>query len=84
MQALESFCASKKFCLRIKPANKLSKRELTVEKNYWKKFYRNFTHYLYEECGYYDNYAGLLVKSIRTFFGYLEKEKGIKTGGFHK
>jgi hypothetical protein len=44
--------------LRIRPINKLSQRELKVEMNYWKNFYRHFSDFLCKERGCYDNYIG--------------------------
>jgi len=57
---------------------------MKVEKNYWTKFYKKFTDYLYIDCGHFDNYAGANIKNIRTFFGYLNKTLLLQTGGFYK
>jgi len=81
---LKRFCNEKQFELRIQSARRLSMRESEVEKNYWKKFYKRFTDFLYDDCGYFDNYVGVTVKNIRTFFNYLNKELGIGVGDFHK
>lgn len=62
---------------------KLSKRELLSEKKYWKKFYKNFTEFLYKR-GCYDNYVGATIKVIKVFFNYLKTEKDIFVGDFHK
>ncbi len=70
------------FELRICDASKLNKREFGSEKNYWKKFYKKFTEYLYKK-GCYDNYVGHNIKQIRTFFNWLKFEKDINTGDFH-
>lgn len=81
---LKRFSAEKQFELRIKPVRRLSTRELATEKNYWKKFYKRFTSYLYDECGYFDNYAGVNIKNLKTFFNYLNKELALGVGDFHK
>ncbi len=81
---LERFCEAKQFELRIRPARRLNQRELNVEKNYWKKFYRQFTDYLYNDLGCFDNYAGATIKNIRTFFNYLNKDLALGCGDFHK
>jgi integrase len=81
---IKRFCNEKQFELRIQSARRLSMRESEVEKNYWKKFYKRFTDFLYDDCGYFDNYVGVTVKNIRTFFNYLNKELGIGVGDFHK
>lgn len=81
---VKKFSIEKQFDLRIRPARKLNARELEVEKNYWKKFYKRFTDYMYEDCGYFDNYAGQNIKNIRTFFNYLNKDLAMGVGDFHK
>ncbi|MBL7707639.1 MAG: tyrosine-type recombinase/integrase [Chitinophagaceae bacterium] len=84
LKLIKKFCGEKKFVLRIRPAQKLSLREKEREKNYWKKFYRQFTDYLYRECGHYDNYVGQTTKNIKVFFNYLNKEKSLGVGEYHK
>lgn len=71
------------FELRICDASRLTKREYLTEKNYWKKFYKKFTDYLYKK-GCYDNYVGQNVKVIRTFFNYLKNDKDFATGDFQR
>lgn len=71
------------FQLRICDASKLTKREILTEKNYWKKFYKKFTDFLYKK-GCHDNYVGTNVKIIRTFFNYLKTGLDYNTGDFHK
>lgn len=81
---LQRFCAAKSFDLRIHSLRRQGARELAAEKKYWKKFYQQFTAWLYDECGYYDNYAGANLKNIRSFFNYLNKELSLGVGDFHK
>jgi integrase len=81
---LQRFCEAKQFMLRIRPVRRLTQRELITERNYWKKFYRQFTDYLYNDQGCYDNYTGTTIKNIRTFFNYLNKELALGVGEFHK
>lgn len=69
--------------LKVCDLLKLTKKELLSEKNYWKKFYKNFTEFLYKK-GCYDNYVGATIKIIRVFFNYLKLEKDIYIGDFHK
>ncbi|WP_299883458.1 tyrosine-type recombinase/integrase [uncultured Lacinutrix sp.] len=80
---LVKFEADTGFELRICNASKLNSRELASEKNYWKKFYKKFTEYLYKN-GCYDNYVGANIKYIRTFFNYLKNEKDYPTGDFQR
>jgi hypothetical protein len=81
---LQKFCAEKSFDLRISNVRKLTQREIKAEKNYWLKFYKKFTDYLYIDCGHFDNYVGANIKNIRTFFGYLNKDLLLQTGDFYK
>jgi integrase len=72
------------FCLRFRQVHYLNSREIQTEMKYWKKFHFKFTNYLYKTCGHYDNYVGSTLKIIRTFFNYLNKEKMLGIGDFHK
>ncbi|WP_346881653.1 tyrosine-type recombinase/integrase [uncultured Algibacter sp.] len=80
---LQKFSLNTNFELRICDASKLNKRELLSEKNYWKKFYKKYTDYLYKN-GCYDNYVGANIKIIRTFFNYLKYDKDLHTGDFQR
>ena len=80
---LTEFTTTTDFPLRICDANKLTQREFTSEKNYWKKFHRKFSQFMYKK-GCYDNYVGANIKQIRTFLNYLKNEKNYHTGDFHK
>ena len=80
---LIEFTTQTDFELRICDASKLTKREVTSEKNYWKKFYSKFSQFLFKK-GCYDNYVGQNMKQIRTFFNYLKNEKDFSTGDFHR
>jgi len=81
---IKKFCMEKHFQLRIRPIKYLNKKELITEKNYWKKFYKKFTDYLYVGCGHFDNYVGQNTKNIRAFFNYLNKDLMLGVGEFHK
>jgi integrase len=81
---VEEFAILKKFDLAIYEVKGNNKREHTTLKNYWKKFYKQFTHFLHHNKGCFDNYTGQTIKQIRTFFNWLNNELGIFTGPFHK
>lgn len=83
LRNLIAFNEKKNFELRICDASRLTKREVLTEKNYWKKFYKKFTDFLYKK-GCHDNYVGTNVKIIRTFFNYLKKGLDYNIGDFHK
>ena len=70
--------------LRIKVFASTNKRIFLAERKYWKKFYHEFTNYLYSKKNCFDNYVGTVIKVIRIFFNYLNKELGISTGDFYK
>ena len=76
------FCQKKNADLRICDYSKLTKRERLSEKNYWKKFYKKFTDFLYKK-GCFDNYVGANIKHIRTFFNWLSADQGLSTGSYH-
>ncbi|WP_162944913.1 tyrosine-type recombinase/integrase [Flavisolibacter nicotianae] len=57
---------------------------MEVEKNYWKKFYRSYTDFLYNEKDFFDNYVGSTIKNIKTFFNYLNRDLNLGVGMFHK
>ncbi|AXT21186.1 hypothetical protein D7030_08415 [Flavobacteriaceae bacterium AU392] len=80
---LINFSQATGFELRICDASKLNTREHKSEKNYWKKFYKQFTAFLYKN-GCYDNYVGTNIKVIRTFFNYLKNDKDFFTGDFQR
>src|ERR1035437_7253845 len=81
---LFDFSVKKNFPLRIYAVNALKKRELSVQRKYWTKFYREFTDYLYDDLDCFDNYVGSCIKRLRAFFNYLIDEKDINVGAFHK
>lgn len=83
LRNLIGFSTEKKFELRLCDASKLDKRELKSEKTYWKKFYLQFTKYLYKR-GCHDNYVGMNIKVIRVFFNYLKNDKDMATGDFQR
>src|SRR5687767_10374543 len=81
---LSVFSQKNEFRLRIKPAYRLSKKELKVEQNYWKKFYKRYTDFLYDDLDYYDNFVGSQIKLLRAFFNYVNDELLISTGNFQR
>ncbi len=78
---LKKFSEQKNFPLRMRKWNKLTTREKTAERNYWKRFYRLYTDYLFS-IGCFDNYTGTHIKIIRTFFYYVKTELGIDAGDY--
>ncbi len=70
--------------LRIQLLHRASLRMMQREKNYWSRFFKQFSVFLYRDKKYYDHYVFNVFKIIKTFFNYLQHEKGYVTGNFHK
>ena len=81
---LTKFSTEKKFKIRIKNTSALTKKQFEDEKKYWKNFYFEFTNYLYDDLDHHDNYVGRMMKLLRSFFNYLNNEKGMNVGFFHR
>jgi integrase len=81
---LEQFSMSSQMDLRLKTVSRLSQREFKVEQKYWKKFYLEFSSFLYDALHHFDNYVTMMIKLLRSFFNYLNQEKGLDIGTFHK
>lgn len=81
---LIKFSEEKEFYLRVKNISNFTKKQFEDEKKYWKDFYLHFTNYLYNDLDHYDNYVGRLIKLLRSLFNYLNNEKGLNIGSFHK
>lgn len=84
LRLISKFSEETKFTMRLRKVSSLNKRELIAEKNYWNKFQKRFTDYLYRTCGHFDNYVGSVIKAIKTFFAYLNKGLGLGVGEFYK
>ena len=78
LRYLQEYEAAFDTVLRIKVSGSQNKRVFITERNYWKKFYLQFTHFLYQQKDCYDNYVGTVIKTIRVFFNFLNKDMGIK------
>ncbi len=81
---LIKFSEEKKFHIRVKNVANLTKKQFEDEKKYWKDFYIQFTSYLYDDLNHYDNYVGRLIKLLKSVFNYLNSEKNLNIGLFHK
>ncbi len=81
---IEEFNQLQQFDLRIIPVKRLNKRQSLAEKNYWKKFYKKFTDFLYNDKGYFDNSVGSIIKNLKLFFSYLNRDLHLDVGDFHK
>ena len=70
--------------LRILLLQKASLRTLQKEKNYWRRFFKQFSQFLYKKRGCHDQYVSSVFKVIKTFFNFLLVEKAFPVGNFHK
>jgi integrase len=84
LKILIKFCVAKGFYLRIRSARNITGHEIIKERNYWKDFYKRFMDFMYNDLGYFDNYAGQTIKNIRAFYNYLNKELAMGVGDFYK
>jgi len=84
LRYLREYEAEYGLLLRIKVMSNKNKRMFHAEHNYWKKFYLQFTNFMYQKKDCYDNYVGTVIKTIRIFFNFLNKDMGIPTGAFYK
>ncbi len=72
------------FEIKLFIVDHLTQREKEVAANYWRKFYNDFTSFMYNKMGYFDNYVGNIIKTLRTFLNYLIQERNINIGVYHK
>lgn len=64
--------------IEIQSVKSKSGRSYKKEKNYWTRFQRNFSNYLFNTLGHFDNYVGTQYKLLRSLFRWLELERGIE------
>ena len=69
--------------LVIKDWETLNTRLKIAETNYWKKFYFEFTEYLFNDCNHHDNYVGNNMKLLRAFFAWVQDEQIVNVGSFY-
>lgn len=84
LKLLEEFSTTRNFELRFRPSYRRNKREMKTEERYWKKFHTQFSDFLYKEKKCFDNYVGSVFKNVRVFFNYVNKDKLLPIGEFHK
>ena len=81
---LEEFSIKKKFELRIYVFNNLTPNQREKATKWYMNFYREFTNYLYDDKNLFDNYVGSIIKTLRTFFKYLQNERQISFGDYSR
>ncbi|MEI6811020.1 MAG: tyrosine-type recombinase/integrase [Candidatus Nomurabacteria bacterium] len=70
--------------LRIQLLHRASMATLQKERKYWARFYTQFASFLYKEKGYHDHYVKSTFKVLKSFFNYLQNDKGFSVGNYHK
>ena len=80
---IQSYQISRDKVLRIKDWEYLNTREKIAENNYWKRFYFDFSNYLFYELNHFDNHVGNQMKLLRAFFTWIEKELIIMPGSYY-
>ena len=83
-RVIKLFAEESSFEVKLYIIGNLTQREKERAANYWRKFYKAFTNFMYNKMGYYDNYVGNIIKTLRTFFNYLLQERHIDVGIYHK
>src|SRR5215203_3160141 len=75
LKLLLSFEEFKGQPLRIMINIRCNKKQIQQEHNYWKKFYREFSDFLFQQKNCYDNFVGAIFKILKCCFRYLKHEK---------
>jgi hypothetical protein len=75
LQHLQAYEAARHTTVQLTTNIRNNHRLIIRERNYWKQFYRDFSHYLLFEKGFYDNFTGSVFKTLKCFFRYLKSEK---------
>ena len=84
LHLLEEFETYQTSPLRIQILQRASLRLLQKEKNYWARFFKQFSLFLYKKKNCFDQYVGSVFKIIKTFFHFLAIDKVLPVGEFYK
>lgn len=74
----------KKFEYRLPIITQMTDEQINEVDLYYKSFYKVITDYHYNELDAYDYTVGSRMKMIRAFFNYLQNDKRLNIGNFHK
>jgi hypothetical protein len=81
---LMDFCSHTNFDFKIYIDQHLTFNEKVNARRYYSRFYTKFNSYMYDKRNLYDNYAGAMIRGLRGFFNYLETERYISVGTYHR
>lgn len=70
--------------LQIQFVHRASLRQSDQVRHYWQQVYKKFLDFLYQQRNVYDNYAGSVLKVLKTFLRYLSLYRNLPTGDFYK
>jgi integrase len=84
IRLLRRFAEHKGFAIRLPLVQHLNQVETHKAAKYWMEFYQQFKNYLYDEEGHFDNYVGCTFKNLKTFLNYLNDDRLIQVGLFHR
>jgi len=83
-QLLQFFEACTNKPLRLTLLHRSSLKQIQQEKNYWEKFFLQFSDFVFTQTNCCDNYAANIFKVIKTFWNYLLVERSLPIGQFHR
>jgi hypothetical protein len=83
LKKLKAFESHKRVPLRVKINIKNNRREILLERDYWKNFYNNYSDYLFKH-GCFDNYVGNHFKIVKCFFRYLKNEQYLRIYDYYE
>lgn len=83
LKHLHNYVQSDHLQWKIYYYNRLNQREREQAKRYNIRFYQSFTEFLYDQ-GFFDNYVGMVIKCLKAFYNYLEHDRNIIIGPYHK
>lgn len=70
--------------IRIQLIHRASLRKLNTVRIYWERTHKRLLHFLYQQKKVHDNYAGCIMKVIKTFLRYLVIYRSLPVGNYYK
>lgn len=70
--------------LSIQLIHRASIRKLIAVRLYWEQIHKKLLNFLYQQKKIHDNYAGCIMKVIKTFLRYLVVYKSLPVGDYYK
>lgn len=69
--------------IRIELVHRASLRKLNTVRIYWERTHKKLLNFLYQQKKVHDNYAGCIMKVIKTFLRYLVVNRGLPVGDYY-